>query len=393
MANLKLSSPNQSAISDCSTDKPDYREKLSIKKPKSRTTQNKKGKCVGTRLLSKVVPNHYLVSMIRDCIRLTSQAVVHFSMLFNLLLIDLCDKIGPDDSLDKMWNPILCGNDIYETCLKFVLIPNYRQRVKINKRNCKYLDHFNILIQEYFNNKYPISLSVVDECFYNIIQYNIIKHYKKKFFTNIKSTYYKRQRDCVECFVKFYYPKENRGRLVQYITNRINGIRDFITQFDRDINIAKFVNNHQIYTFKIKVHTIQYQPFTVVKYFYFISRYMGALQSKEFHLAPLSRISLKCIELNYYVLANMLGFSNVTSRHSISKICSGIPKNCQQLFTDGMKVYFNNQKGNIRYRLPQKHNENIKIKFSFKNVDKLKWKLYITRYLQIFEDIWNIQLV
>ena len=416
MANLKLSSPIQKGLSDDALCEKKYtwRKKtllvgrgsggvsaylcqpddIVFKKPESRK-ELPKDKSTGAKLLHSVVPNEFTRDNIKDCVKLISKTIVHFSMLFNVLLMDLCDQIGLDDSLDHEWNRILFGDDIYETCLKFVLIPQYRQTVKPDEMNCYYLDHFNVLIQQYFGCDFPSCFNVVDKCHYNILKYNIIGHYRQRFLNVLRNTYYKRQRQCVECFVKFLYPHQSGKRLVQYITNRINGKYDFMSQFDRDINIAKFVFDHQKYIYGLKRSNIQYQPFRVVRYFYFLSRYMGALKSKaEFNLAPLSKISLKFIDINNEVIANMWGLSTPTSRHSISNICSGIPQKCKKIITDGDVAYYDNQKGktSISHRLPQNNIPNLEQLYnciSLKSVEIFRWKLFIARYLQIYDEIWN----
>ena len=353
-----------------------------------------------SKLLSSILKNDTVKFSIKNTVKLVSQTIVHVSMIFNLLLMTLCNDLGSNDSLDNLWSCILFGDAVYVTCIKFLIIPQYYQNIEFDYVNSHYLDYINSIIHQYFGDKVFTLLPKVKEkdrkafeyYYLNILTQNIVPNYRKRFLNTLCNTYWKRQRECIRCFVEIRFPLENKDKLIDYIQNRINGVKVF-SKFDKDLNIAKFIHEHQNYIYGVDYNEMKRKPFKIVRYFYFLSKYIGALRFKgEFALAPISKISHKFIDVNDEMLANMFGYPESQQHLSLGRVFRGTPRNCKKIITDGDVCFFDNQKRrmSLRHR-PNKHRELDRLYhyLTLRNVDFDKWRMFIYRYLEICNNVWE----
>ena len=338
-----------------------------------------------TRLLSSIVKYDWMHAEIQDLVKHVSQTAVHASMIFNLFLIHLCDTLGHENSFDPYWSHALLNDDIYETCVKIIIDRHYYQRVEMNYMNCHYINYIYGTFEKFFGSCLPNSLSDVKKgklynyYYYRILRPNIVPSYKRRFLRLLRNTYTKRQEECVKCFVKFWYPQEDQGALVNYILTRINGLSTFTDKFDKERIIAEFVLDHQRYMRGMNFRNIKYQPFRVVRYFYFLSKYMEGLNSKsEYSMAPINKVSFKFIDV----------WKNDFRRYFAIEM----PRDCRKIITDGDVYYFDYEKEGTKLRhRPRKYPDQLERLYtlSLKTTNVDKWKIFISSYLSIFSYAWN----
>lgn len=328
---------------------------------------------------------------IKFCVKLVSQTIVHLSMIFNLFLMKLCKDVGFNDYNDEYWSGILLGDDIYEQCIKFMVIPQYDQKALVDVDNHIYFNYIETIVEEYFGKENPTALMYgTDEDIYNYcyhyLRVNIVNRYRQRFLNMLQNTFWRRQRECVHCFVNFRFGRD--VDLEDYILNRINGFTVKYNQYENDVGIANFVANHQRFIggYNYSCH-IKYQSFKVVRYFNYLSAYIGALNCPlEFNLAPLCKISLKFINIDDLTLSNIFH-----QPLHLSRVFDGAPKKCKKIITDGDICYYEKTKWTMRHRLQTKYPPNLRHLYrhlSLQTVDDRKWKIFITRYLEISHNVW-----
>ena len=338
----------------------------------------------------------YLVDIIEHYVCFTSETLYNVSLLFNAFLIRLCqENIFQDNS--ELMSGILLGDDLYETCLKFLTISNYYEQVEINEVNIHYVHIFNDVMREYFSKIRSFKVSYYEFNYYYryCLCKSVINGYKKRFFNYIETSIYKRQRQCIRHFCNFRsYPPQ----YVDYIQQMINKPNKSMKM--NDVVIKEFVDKHRSF----KYQNVKYESFKAVNYLYYLATYADCFRKGSFSVAPLCRISRKFILIDNIVLNNMMDSDNLTYKLSDFFIVS---RDCNKIFTNGITCFYKDNitshsrqnLTNLPYFVPfyatsrefaiiMYYEKKKLFEIDTRTIRSMTWKIFIQRYAEIYSYLW-----
>ena len=330
-------------------------------------------------LLESINPSYY--DIISYHVALASQTMVHLSMVFNLFLMDLCNEYKDNYVDDEMWSSIFLGDDIYDTCIRFLVIPNYRERVIVNKFNSPYVTRIDNVLRRYFNGISPNTQYATREHTLNFLNMTLINVYRERFLNMLRETFPKRQLHAVnKCMNK---GKTLASCMVKAINNKsINESENNMLRLYRNNDTFKdIIFNHQTYVRVLNDDDFEYRSFKIVRYLYWISR---TTKDTQFSVAPVNKICTKFIDITNVTLKCILRKNNVT----ISDVFYQIPKTCHKLITDGIVCYLRDygirRKCKMDYRI-----RDLCKTFPLRNANEIEWESFLNKYMKIRFSVWD----